>query len=79
MPEYQLPIAAILAATAVGSILVLYLTRPSQGKIQLPTHGELDESLTRDPFDVNRPEDVIDGYPINEEGFWKNVRFVLLL
>ena len=70
MPQYQLPIAAILTATGVGSILILYLTSPQQPKVQLPTSGEQDESLLRDPFDVTRPEDLVDGYPINEEAFW---------
>ncbi|KAL4079580.1 hypothetical protein J3A83DRAFT_4368342 [Scleroderma citrinum] len=71
MPDYQLPIACVLAVTAVGSLVVFYLARSNgRGKIQLPTHGEDDDSLLRDPFDVTRPEDVIDGYPINEEEFW---------
>lgn len=72
MPEYQLPIAGVLAVTAVGSLVVLYLERPSVGggKIQLPTHGEDEDSLLRDPFDVTKPEDAIDGYPINEGEFW---------
>lgn len=70
MPQYQLLVAAILAAAGVGSILVLYFTSSRQPKVQLSTSGEQDESLLRDPFDVTRPEDLIDGYPINEEGFW---------
>ncbi|KIJ58252.1 hypothetical protein HYDPIDRAFT_44556 [Hydnomerulius pinastri MD-312] len=74
MPEYQLPLAAVLAVIGVGSLVVLYLTRSQEGKIQLPTHGEDGESLVRDPFDVTRPEDVVDGFPINEEEFWNNVR-----
>ncbi|KAG6333895.1 hypothetical protein ID866_5197 [Astraeus odoratus] len=75
MPEYQLPIAGVLAATALGSLIVLYFARPNgEGKIQLPTHGEDADSLAHDPFDVTRPEDVIDGYPIREEQFWNDVR-----
>lgn len=70
MPQYQLPIAAVLAATGVGSILVLYLSGPQQPKVQLPTSGEQDESLLHDPFDVTRPEDLVDGYPIHEQAFW---------
>lgn len=70
MPQYQQPIAAILAATGVGSLLVLCLTRPQQPKIQLPASCEQDEALLRDPFDVTRPEDLVDGYPINEVAFW---------
>ncbi|KAI6116284.1 ABC transporter type 1, transmembrane domain-containing protein [Pisolithus sp. B1] len=74
MPEYQLPIAGALAVTAVGS-LVLLLRRPQdEGKIQLPTHGEDNDSLLHDPFDVTKPEDVTDGYPIDEEKFWSKAR-----
>lgn len=74
MPDYQLPIAGALAVTAVGS-LILLLRRPNdEGKIQLPTHGEDDSSLLRDPFDVTKPEDVTDGYPIDEEKFWNKAR-----
>lgn len=75
MPEYQLPIAGVLAVTAVCSLVVLYFVRSSGGgKIQLPTHGEDEDSLLRDPFDVTRPEDAIDGYPIDEGNFWNKVR-----
>ncbi|KAF8438137.1 hypothetical protein L210DRAFT_968152 [Boletus edulis BED1] len=74
MPQHQLPIAAILAATGAGSILILYLTRSRQPKIQLPTSGEQNESLLRDPFDVTRPEDFVDGYPIDEVAFWNKIR-----
>lgn len=70
MPQYQLPIAAVLAATGAGSILVFYLSRPQHQKIQLPTSGEQNESLLPDPFDVTRPEDFVDGYPIDEVTFW---------
>lgn len=74
MLEYQLPIAGALAVTAVGS-LVLLLCRPKdEGKIQLPTHGEGNNSLVHDPFDVTKSEDVIDGYPIDEEMFWSKAR-----
>ncbi|KIK21279.1 hypothetical protein PISMIDRAFT_104265 [Pisolithus microcarpus 441] len=74
MPDYQLLIAGALAVTAVGS-LILLLRRPNdEGKIQLPTHGEDDSSLLRDPFDVTKPEDVTDGYPIDEEKFWNKAR-----
>ncbi|KAG9313459.1 hypothetical protein JVU11DRAFT_5783 [Chiua virens] len=79
MPPYQLPIAATLTVTGVGSILVLYFTRPQRPKVQLPTSGEQDEALFRDPFDVTRPEDSVDGYPIDEVAFWNKVRLWKLL
>jgi hypothetical protein len=28
----------------------------------------------RDPFDIIKPEDVVDGEPVNEREFWRNVR-----
>ena len=77
MPEYQLPIAGALAVTAVGSLVAFYVERPNNraGKIQLPTHGEHEDSLLRDPFDVTIHEDVTDGDPIDEEQFWNKACF----
>ncbi|KAH7925080.1 hypothetical protein BV22DRAFT_1195420 [Leucogyrophana mollusca] len=79
MPRFQLPVAAVLAATAVGSLLVLFLTRSKDGKIKLPTHTEGEEDTSHDPFDLTRAEDVIDGYPINEDAFWVKARLWKLL
>lgn len=75
MLNFQLPIAGILATTAGVSLVLLYFSRPNVGNstIQLPTHLGRDDSLFRDPFDVAQPEDMIDGYPINEGIFWDNV------
>ena len=74
MPHYQLPIAVALVVSAVTSLLTFYLTRTREGKIQLPAHTAVeDEQNERDVFDVTRPEDVTDGYPIDAEGFWKRV------
>ncbi|EGO03880.1 hypothetical protein SERLA73DRAFT_84054 [Serpula lacrymans var. lacrymans S7.3] len=74
MLQYQLPVAVALASTAVGSFIVfLYLAYPREGKIQLPIHGEETEQ-TIDPFDVTKPEDVIEGYPIDEDAFWIRMR-----
>ncbi|KAJ7817400.1 hypothetical protein B0H13DRAFT_1922933 [Mycena leptocephala] len=39
MPRYQLEAAIALNASAGLSALFLYLTRPKQGKIQLPVHA----------------------------------------
>lgn len=74
MPHFQLPIAVALVVSAVISLLTFYLTRTKEGKIQLPAHTAVeDEQNERDVFDVIRPEDVTDGYPIDAEGFWKRV------
>ncbi|KAJ7635025.1 multidrug resistance-associated ABC transporter [Roridomyces roridus] len=73
MPLYQLEIAVALAVSAVGSSVFLYLNRPTEGKIQLPLHTE-DNDLQVDPFDVTKPEDITDGYPIDGEAFWAKTR-----
>lgn len=76
MPRYQLQIAVVLALSAVGSLLVFYFTRTKEGKIQLPTHVDESEETFYgpDPFDVTKPEDIIDGYPIDADAFWTRVR-----
>lgn len=82
MPAFQFPIAIALVASAASSFALFAFTRPSEGQIQLPTYQydqsddlapteELDGE--KDPFDVTRPEDIIDGDPIDEERFWKLV------
>lgn len=70
MPLYQLPIAAVLAASAVTSFAAFLGTQPTEGKIRL-TEGDDEQN---DAFDVTKPEDIIDGYPIDEQGFWSRVR-----
>ena len=70
MPRFQLPIAIALVVSAVISLLTFYLTRAKDGKIQLPV---VDEQNEHDAFDVTRPEDLTDGYPIDAENFWIRV------
>ncbi|KAJ7512873.1 multidrug resistance-associated ABC transporter [Mycena galericulata] len=73
MPLYQLEIAIALSITAFGSSVFFYLNRPKEGKIQLPTiHFEFPEE--DDPFDVAKPEDLVDGYPIEGDAFWVQVK-----
>jgi hypothetical protein len=72
MPRFQLPIATALAAGVVISLLTFYLTRTKEGQIQLPT-TVADEQDEHDAFDVTRPEDVTDGYPIDADSFWIRV------
>lgn len=76
MPRFQLPIAVILIVSTALSFVVFILTRRTEGKIQLPTHAneEDEEVLKHDPFDVIKAEDVADGCPIDEQGFWSRVR-----
>lgn len=77
MPRLEFEISVALVVSVVLSGIVLWITREKEGKVQLPTHVD-DESLGDgflggDPFDVTKPEDVIDGYPIDEDEFWKKV------
>ena len=79
MIRFQLEIAVVLAASVLSSIIVSYWTRTKEGKIQLPVHANesLARSDGRDPFDVTTPDDIIDGYPIDEEKFWREARLIL--
>lgn len=78
MPRFQFEISVALTISALGSILVFYLTRAQEGKIHLPAYSEDSESEDglrgHDPFDVTTPEDIIDGYPIDIDAFWAKVR-----
>jgi hypothetical protein len=77
MPVYQLETAIFLAVCSVLSFVIFLLSRPRHGKIQLPVHT--DEPLAHnDPFDISKPEDAIDGYPINEDAFWRKVECIFL-
>ena len=77
MPVYQLPVAAALSVALLGSAaLFAYQSataKSGEGKHALPTLDS-DEGLQRDPFDVTKPEDLVDGKPLDEERFWKLVR-----
>ncbi|PPR02009.1 hypothetical protein CVT24_011132 [Panaeolus cyanescens] len=78
MPLYQVPTAAALVALAGVSFGIQYLQKDKGGKIKLPTHhDEYEERPLHDPFDVSTPEDVTNGYPIDEEAFWLRVRLEL--
>ncbi|KAG6898155.1 hypothetical protein C0995_009950, partial [Termitomyces sp. Mi166 len=74
MPQFQLEVCIVLAAAALGSGGLLYLSGHREGKIQLPIHATTeapaDEILVHDPFDVTTPEDAVDGHPINGDVFW---------
>ena len=71
MPRFQLPIAIALVTSVVTSLITFYFTRSKDGKIQLP--ATVNEQSERDVFDVLRPEDLMDGYPVDEESFWTRV------
>jgi hypothetical protein len=72
MPRFQLPISIALAISIVISAITSYLRRAKEEKIQLPI-AVADEQNEHGVFDVTRPEDVTDGYPIDAESFWIRV------
>lgn len=72
MARFQLEIAITLIGFSAASLLFLVLRRSKEGKIQLPSHVTEDAP---DPFDITTPEDFIEGYPIDEENFWRKARF----
>lgn len=84
MPSFEFEISVVLVVFAFVSLVALWITREKEGSVKLPTHvgdegvvgGGGDEDAyvpVVDPFDVTKPEDLIDGYPIDGEGFWKRV------
>ncbi|KAF8955330.1 multidrug resistance-associated ABC transporter [Flammula alnicola] len=76
MPRFQLPIAVVLAVSVLGSSIVFFLTRTTEGKIQLPTHVDSEDGEPmHDAFDVTRAEDIVDGYPVDAENFWARMRW----
>jgi len=76
MIRFEFGVAITLAVSACGSLVVFYLTRQKEGKVQLPIHVDESEDVLHghDPFDVTTREDIIDGYPINPDAFWASVR-----
>jgi hypothetical protein len=78
MPLNQLPVAVILASSALLSLAVRGLSASKWGEVALPITLNDPLEPRRDPFDVTSPEDIIDGEPIDETSFWLNVLYVLL-
>ncbi|TFK86901.1 ATP-binding cassette transporter [Polyporus arcularius HHB13444] len=74
MAEYQLHVAITLTAGLTTSIAVLCLAGPRKTTTELPTSLDGTSSLLRDPFDITKPEDFVDGIPIDADGFWRRVR-----
>lgn len=88
MFRFQFAVAIVLGLSAFFSAaLFFWLFPPNGGKIQLPTSYDSpdsdDESEPElpgenDPFVVTRPEDFVDGEPIDEENFWVKVSNVIV-
>ncbi|KAH8087167.1 multidrug resistance-associated ABC transporter [Cristinia sonorae] len=75
MPDFQLPVAVTLATSAVCSLGLYALSGSKEGKIRLPTATQdAGEEPLKDPFDVTKPEDIVDGVPLDEEAFWARMR-----
>ncbi|OAX34300.1 multidrug resistance-associated ABC transporter [Rhizopogon vinicolor AM-OR11-026] len=76
MPPHQLLLAEALVGAAILSSFTLFLARSQQQKIHLPTiqDASLADDVDQDPFDVTKPEDFIDGEPIDEDAFWAKMR-----
>ena len=76
MPQFQFEVAVVLAATSLLSAIWLALSKPEEGKVKLPQFADGVAPL-HDPFDVTKVEDIVDGEPIDEAGFWAKVRCCL--
>ncbi|KAJ7602857.1 hypothetical protein DFH06DRAFT_1396471, partial [Mycena polygramma] len=76
MLRYQLEVAVALSVSAVSSLLLLFLNRAKEGKIRLADDADGSEEIypDGDPFDITTAEDLVDGYPIEEEAFWAKMR-----
>ncbi len=75
MPRSQFQVAIALVACEVLSALLLVVVKPDEGKIKLPV---VQDDPLEDPFDVTKPEDVVDGEPVDEVKFWARVRTRIL-
>ncbi|KAJ7025509.1 multidrug resistance-associated ABC transporter [Mycena alexandri] len=76
MSRYQLEIAIVLEASAALSAACIYLNRTKEGKIQLLVHVDGSDEIypDGDPFDVTTAQDLVEGYPLEEEEFWERMR-----
>ncbi|RXW18905.1 hypothetical protein EST38_g6949 [Candolleomyces aberdarensis] len=80
MLRFQFEVSITLSVTVIVSILAFYWAKQQgEAKIQLPTHNDEeldgDHYSKQDPLEVTTPEDVIDGYPLEEEAFWRRMRW----
>lgn len=72
MFRFELGVSVVLAISVCWSFIVFFVTRETDGKIQLPTHA--DESADGlHEFNVTTHEDIIDGYPVDASAFWASV------
>ncbi|TCD67258.1 hypothetical protein EIP91_000335 [Steccherinum ochraceum] len=76
MPELQLPVAVVLAISALCSFFQFIFLGTDEGKLRLPTTSQDigQEPLQKDAFDVTKPEDYMDGAPLDADAFWAQTR-----
>ena len=80
MLPFKLGFSVVLLVVGLLSAAILCYTWPRQIKLDRdgdhePLEGGFDVKL-RDPFDILRPGDTIDGYPIAQDDFWKKMRII---
>lgn len=75
--SYQLVASAALDAIAVSSVVIFVASKPK--RLELPIsenstgHERPEYETQKDPFDIVTGDDVIDGYPLDEDAFWAKV------
>ena len=74
MPQYQLHVAVTLAVGLLASLTAWSFAGPKKPPTALPTS---EDGLLPDPFDVTRPEDFVEGTPVDETRFWAKVERIL--
>jgi len=74
MPSFQLPVAVTLTSSALFSLAIHRFSASKQGEIALPVTLNDPLEPRSDPFDVTLPGDIVDGEPIDETGFWLNMK-----
>ena len=76
MPKFQLEVATALVASALISASLLVFSKPEEGKVKLPQVANGGSESLNDPFNVTKPEDIVDGEPVDEDSFWSEVRLL---
>ena len=71
MPRLHLAVGVALVICSVTSLLALLVARAMVKNIRLP---EETGATSHRFFEVMRPEDIVDGYPVDAERFWSRVR-----
>jgi hypothetical protein len=74
MPRFELAVAIALVGGALCSAAVFAFSGKKESAIRLPVYEG--EDGWKDPFDVTIPEDLVDGFPIDEAKFWARVGLV---